>query len=156
MMDPHRYAEPHRSRRSFLKHSGAAALALGSGVGLWTSQTGANSPGGTKVIDCHEHLQHRSGATWESGDRKLIAAADRLGIDQLCCSILTPRRPATAEGFRECNRWVLDATQRYPGRVLGYCYVNPGCGAEALVEIRRCVEEDDFIGIKLYNEFKCT
>jgi predicted TIM-barrel fold metal-dependent hydrolase len=46
--------------------------------------------------------------------------------------------------------------RRYPGRVLGYCYVNPGCGAEALEEIRRLVEEDDFIGIKLYNEFKCT
>lgn len=93
---------------------------------------------------------------WEAEDRKLIVAADLLGIDQLCCSILTPRRPATAEGFRECNRWVLDGMKRFPGRVLGYCYVNPGCRTEALEEIRRCVEEHGFIGIKLYNEYRCT
>ena len=30
---------------------------------------------------------------------------------------------------------------QHPGRVLGYCYVDPGCGREALEEIRRCGEE---------------
>ncbi len=109
-----------------------------------------------KVIDCHAHLQHHSRSTWETDDRKLIEAADRLGIDQLCCSCLTPRRPATAEQFRECNRWVLEATRRFPGRVLGYCYVNPGYTREALEEIRRCVRDRGFIGIKLYNEYRCT
>jgi predicted TIM-barrel fold metal-dependent hydrolase len=46
--------------------------------------------------------------------------------------------------------------RRFPGRVLGYCYVNPGYLREALEEIRRCVEEREFIGIKLYNEYTCT
>jgi predicted TIM-barrel fold metal-dependent hydrolase len=101
-------------------------------------------------------LSHRSRATWEADDRKLIEAADKLGIDQLCCSILTPRRPPTAEGFRECNQWVADGMRRFPGRVLGYYYVNPGCGRDALEEIRRCVEERGFIGVKLYNEHTCT
>jgi predicted TIM-barrel fold metal-dependent hydrolase len=109
-----------------------------------------------KVIDCHAHLTHRSRKTWEGDDRKLIEAADKLGIDQLCCSILTPRRPATADGFRECNRWTADGMRRFPGRVLGYCYVNPGYGREALEEIRRCVGNRGFIGIKLYNEYTCT
>ena len=86
----------------------------------------------------------------------MIEAADKLGIDQLCCSILTPRRPATADGFRECNHWVAEAMRRFPGRVLGYCYVNPGHGREALEEIRRCVEERGFMGVKLYNEYTCT
>jgi predicted TIM-barrel fold metal-dependent hydrolase len=108
------------------------------------------------VIDCHAHLHHHSRPSWEADDRSLIEVADRLEIDQLCCSILTPRRPATAEGFRECNRWVLDGMRRFPGRVLGYCYVNPGCKAEALEEIRRCVGDRGFIGIKLYNEHACT
>ena len=109
-----------------------------------------------KVLDCHAHLNHRSRSTWEADDRKLIEAADKLGIDQLCCSILTPRRPATAEGFQECNRWVADGMRRFPGRVRGYCYVNPGYEQEALEEIRRCVEDRDFVGIKLYNEHVCT
>ncbi|MBL7222805.1 MAG: amidohydrolase [Candidatus Brocadiae bacterium] len=108
------------------------------------------------VIDCHAHLHHRSSPSWEESDRKLIEAADKLGIDQLCCSILTPRRPATPEGFRECNQWVAEAMARFPGRVLGYCYVNPGHQRESLEEIRRCVEERGFIGIKLYNEYTCT
>jgi predicted TIM-barrel fold metal-dependent hydrolase len=109
-----------------------------------------------KVIDCHAHLQHRSRSSWPVDDRNLIKAADILGIDQLCCSILTLRRPATAAGFRECNQWLWDAMQNYPKRVLGYCYVNPGTGKEALEEIRRCVGDRGFIGIKLYNEHKCT
>jgi predicted TIM-barrel fold metal-dependent hydrolase len=109
------------------------------------------------VISCHEHLANRrSSSTWEEDDRLLIEAADKLGIDQLCCSILTPRRPAGVEGFRECNEWVADAMQRYPDRVLGYCYVNPGHQREALEEIRRCIEDRGFMEIKLYNEYRCN
>ena len=108
------------------------------------------------VIDCHAHLTHHSRSTWEEDDRKLIDAADKLGIDQLCCSILTPRRPSTPEGFRECNRWVVDATKRFPGRILGYCYVNPGYTREALEEIKYCINDLNLIGIKLYNEYFST
>lgn len=89
-------------------------------------------------------------------DRKLIEAADRLEIDQLCCSILPPRRPATPEAFRECNAWTAEAMKRFPGRVLGYCHVNPGFTREALDEIRRCILDRGFMGIKLYNEHTCT
>ncbi|HUT33937.1 MAG TPA: amidohydrolase family protein [Planctomycetota bacterium] len=108
------------------------------------------------VIDCHAHLTRHSEPDWAEQDSKLIEAADKLGIDQLCCSILTPRRPSTTEGFRECNEWVAEAMARFPGRVLGYCYVNPGYPRESLDEIRRCVEERGFIGIKLYNEYRCN
>ena len=146
----------HPSRRSFLIESLAVSIALGSTRAGLSGESRAAAPRESKVIDCHAHLQHRSRADWEANDRKLIAAADRLRIDVLCCSILTPRRPATTEGFRECNRWVADATKRFPGRVLGYCYVNPGAGKDATEEVRRCVGDLGFIGIKLYNEHKCT
>jgi predicted TIM-barrel fold metal-dependent hydrolase len=148
--------EPTRSRRSFLKQSAATAVALAAGPGRLTTATEADPERRPKVIDCHAHLQHHSRTDWEAADGKLIAAADRLGIDQLCCSILTPKRPATAEQFRDCNRWVAEAIERYRGRVLGYCYVNPGHQKEALEEIRRCVGERGFIGVKLYNEHRCT
>jgi hypothetical protein len=39
---------------------------------------------------------------------------------------------------------------------LGYCFVNPGCGPAALEEIRRCLDQPGFIGVKLYNEHLCT
>jgi predicted TIM-barrel fold metal-dependent hydrolase len=146
---------PHPSRRSFLGQS-AAVLALGTRLAPAATGRSADPPRRIKVIDCHSHLQHHSRTTWEADDRKLIAAADKLGIDQLCCSCLTPRRPATADQFRECNGWVLEAMKRFPGRVLGYCYVNPGYTHEALEEIRRRVREHGFIGVKLYNEYRCT
>ena len=156
--------KPHVSRRMLLKGSVATAVAIGTAAlpsaFAAVEQPGSDASSGPfrkgKVIDCHAHLTHRSRATWEADDRKLIEAADKLGIDQLCCSILTPRRPATADGFRQCNRWTADGMRRFAGRVLGYCYVNPGYGREALEEVRRCVSDLGFIGIKLYNEYTCT
>jgi hypothetical protein len=111
---------------------------------------------GVKVIDAHDHLHHHGSPEWRENDRKLIDAADRLGIDQLCCSILPPERPTTLDGFRECNRWLAEAIQRFPGRILGYCFVNPGYTKEALEEIRRYVLDRGFIGIKLYNDYQVT
>src|SRR5262245_34871760 len=102
----------HPSRRSFLGRS-VAALAVEARIGPDASGRTTEPPRPTKVIDCHAHLQHHSRSTWEADDRKLIAAADRLGIDLLCCSLLTLRRPATAEQFRECNRRVVEAMKRF-------------------------------------------
>jgi len=156
--------QPCVSRRTLLKGSAAAAVAAGLAAlppaSATVEQPAARASGGPpvkgKVIDCHAHLTNRSRKTWEADDRKLIEAADKLGIDQLCCSTLTPHWPASLEGFRECNQWTADGMRRFPGRVLGYCYVNPGYGREALEEIRRYVGDHGFIGIKLYNEYTCT
>jgi predicted TIM-barrel fold metal-dependent hydrolase len=142
------------SRRALLK--GSAAVALGAAIEQLAAAAPNSSPPKCKVIDCHAHLTHHSRTTWEADDRKLIDAADKLGIDQLCCSTLTPHWPATLDGFRECNQWTADGMRRFPGRVLGYCYVNPGYSREALEEIRRYVGDHGFIGIKLYNEYNCT
>jgi predicted TIM-barrel fold metal-dependent hydrolase len=43
--------------------------------------------------------------------------------------------------------------RRYPGRILGYCYVNPGYVREARDEVSRCIEKLGFIGVKLYNDY---
>jgi uncharacterized protein len=142
------------TRRDFL-HSAAAVSA---GVGAVAAAEPARTPTGASsslVIDCHAHLHHRSDPAWKENDRRTIEAADKLGIDRLCFSILTPKRPATVERFRECNAWAAEAVRRFPGRVLPYCYVNPGHPREAMDEIRRCVLDRDFIGVKLYNEHLC-
>jgi hypothetical protein len=147
------------TRRDWMKLAGASGLGVLAGMGTEPAEARSEfvQPGKlTNAIDCHAHLHHRSRASWKEDDLKLIEAADKLGIEQLCCSILTPRRPATAEGFRECNAWVAEAMKRFPGRVLGYCYVNPGYARDALEEIRRCILDRGFVGIKLYNEYTCT
>lgn len=116
--------------------------------------TAASRP--ARVIDAHNHLNYRGRPTWAEDDRKLIDAADKLGIDQLCCSILPPERPTTLEGFRLCNQWLLEAMRRFSGRVLGYVFVNPGYGQAATDEIRRYVLDHGFIGVKLYNDYRVT
>src|SRR5262249_23238967 len=134
------------TRRGFTSAVALSPLAGGIRVGPSASVKETAQPGKAiwadipelgKVIDAHSHLYHHSRPDWAEADRKLIEAADTLGIDQLCCSILTPKRPATVEGFRECNQWVGEAIRRFPGRVLGYCYVNPGYQPAALDEVRR-------------------
>ncbi len=111
------------------------------------------------VIDCHAHLTgEHTGITriWGRNDGALIAAAERVGIDVSCASILTTAMPAPLADFQECNRQMAAATRQFPGKVRGYCYVNPGYTREALWEIRHYVEEHGFMGVKLYNEYKCT
>jgi predicted TIM-barrel fold metal-dependent hydrolase len=129
---------------------------LAAGPAAFTPLAAAQTGRRVKVIDAHSHLSHHSNPRWADVDRQLIDAADALGIDQLICSILSPRRPATPEDFRQCNDWVADAMRRYPGRILGYCFVNPGHIREARDEISRCIEKLGFAGIKLYNDYVAT
>lgn len=107
-------------------------------------------------IDCHMHVKGRK-RSWGWGDNdKIIDAADRLGIDKLCCSIpITSGMPASVQ-VRECNDDVLGAMKRYPGRILGYCFVSPEHEKEAIAEIERCVVKHGMMGIKLYNQYKCS
>ena len=149
------------TRRDFLGASAAAAGAALAGPSLsaaWAAPAGQSGAGAGKkapVIDCHSHLSFRKSPDEPGNDLEVLDAADRLGIDQLCCSILC-ERPASVEGFRACNAALAAAIKRHPDRLLGYCYVNPEHGREALDEIRRCMNEDGFIGVKLYNERVCT
>lgn len=109
-----------------------------------------------RKFDAHNHvfsLVHRPGADWSEVEN-LIEAADVLGIEKLCCS-----RPVTAgvladiETVRDSNNAILAAMKRYPQRIAGYCFVQPGNGAAALTEIDRCLDAG-MVGIKLYNQFK--
>jgi len=106
------------------------------------------------IIDCHAHVQGSSPSK-DDPDLLLIRAADKLGIDRLCCSTLS-ERPATLEGFRDANNRLFKTMKRFPDRVLGYCFVNPGYYRDALDEIKRCVLDLGMIGIKLYNEYPCN
>jgi predicted TIM-barrel fold metal-dependent hydrolase len=93
------------------------------------------------------------GRTWGwEDDERIIEAADRLGIDRLCCSIPVTRGMPTMAEVRDCNDGVLKAMRRFPDRIMGYCFVVPGY-RESSAEIDRCLDRG-MIGIKLYNQYK--
>lgn len=158
-------------RRTFLKQTGAGlgAMALGAGQPLRGAaklprppeapRAGAGLPANWRSMrkfDAHNHvfgLAHRPNTNWGEVE-DLIEAAEVLGIQKLFCS-----RPVTGgvmadiEVVRESNNAVLAAMKRYPERIAGYAFVQPGNGAAALGEIDRCIDAG-MIGIKLYNQFK--
>lgn len=110
------------------------------------------------LINCHEHVWGpRPGPDPFAGDRRVVVASDALGIDLSVVSNVGTPRPATPQGFREANRWMLQCLKEFRGKLWGYCYVNPGWTREALDEIDACMDADpDCVGIKLYNEYKLT
>lgn len=86
----------------------------------------------------------------------MVEAADALGIEKLFCSRpITGGVMANIDVVRDANDSVLEAVRRHPQRIVGYCFVQPGNGADALQEIDRCLEAG-MIGIKLYNQYKFT
>jgi predicted TIM-barrel fold metal-dependent hydrolase len=106
-------------------------------------------------IDCHSHIKNK---LWDAGGitpESLMEAADKLEIDAFCCSTLTFGMP-TPEEFKMCNDIVLKAMREYPGKILGYCFVNPGYQTESLKEIEKRIVEDGMIGVKLYNQYRCS
>jgi uncharacterized protein len=114
-----------------------------------------------KKIDCHMHVNGGVRSWGWEDDQCLIDAADRLGIDQLVCSIpatagrdTADRVAASPDVVRANNDGVIRAMRRFPDRILGYCYVNPGYGHEVLEEMERCVAGEGMTGIKLYNQYK--
>ena len=111
-----------------------------------------------RKIDMHNHIVDpvsRTGANWRRVE-DLIEAAEILGIEKLCCSRpITGGAMAEIDEVREANDAVLAAMKRYPNRVAGFCFIQPGNGSAALDEIERCLDLG-MIGVKLYNQFKYT
>ena len=98
-------------------------------------------------IDAHVHLDGQN-----KFDERMLQEADHYKVEKLCLSALGkgwPRVPSP-EVFIEANTHVAEAMKRYPGRLLGFCYVNPAHTREALAEIDRCIGGLGFSGIKLW------
>lgn len=108
------------------------------------------------IVDCHVHLTRGPGGVAERADL-LIRYADKFRIDKLCLSLgwKLIERPSPQE-FRECNDLVFEAMRLHPDRFVGFCYVNPAHGREALEEIRRCVADGSMLGIKLWCAVPCS
>jgi predicted TIM-barrel fold metal-dependent hydrolase len=102
-------------------------------------------------IDCHNHVR--------SDTEAILRAGDALGIDVFCCAFSTEGGAGITRGcpdmetVRQSNNQVLAAMRQFPGRVLGWCYLNPGYSRESLEEMDRCIRDGGMIGVKLYNQY---
>lgn len=108
---------------------------------------------GYRIVDCHAHVWGANGKLNQEECEHLIEAADALGIEKLCVSRPIPGGSPSPEEFRGMNNVVIEAMRRYPDRLLGYAFVNPGYSREAMAEMERCIGEHGMIGIKLYNQY---
>ncbi len=112
------------------------------------------------VIDCHTHIQGYKGSPDDPPSLKLrrtgrtgylLEFADRLGIDKICLSLGTSRDYyPTPEVIAESNDMVWAEAERYPDRIIGFCYLNPRYLQESLAEMDRCIANGPFRGIKLW------
>lgn len=66
---------------------------------------------------------------------ELIASMDEDGVD---LSVALNLGWASHELCVETNDYILESVSRYPGRLVGFCAVQPRAGDVALVEIERC------------------
>lgn len=109
-----------------------------------------------RKLDAHNHVLealHRPGGNWTRVEN-IVEAAEKLGIEKLCCSRpISGGKLADIAEVREVNDSVLAAMKRYPDRIAGYCFLQPGNGQAALDELERCLSAG-MIGVKLYNQFK--
>lgn len=99
------------------------------------------------VVDMHGHYGKWAGfPIWGGEADDLVAEMDRIGVEKLVVSHQACMTTDVVYG----NNQVLDATRKYPGRILGYavcCPINDTLGID---EIRRCVDLG-MTGIKLHS-----
>lgn len=93
----------------------------------------------TLVIDAHNHLGTRPGATQTGAD--LVAKIDAVGVDK---AVMFP----FVEG-NFTNDPIKEAFDQFPERLIPFCAVNPW-QADAADEVRRCVVDWGFKGLKLH------
>ena len=107
------------------------------------------------IIDMHCHIMDDPDADRAKIDQ-LLAIAARFDIQRLVTSmgrdlVVQP----TAEQIREANDHVISLVKGWPGRIFGYCYLNPQLGRTAcLDELQRCIDAG-LIAIKLWVACAC-
>jgi len=102
------------------------------------------------LVDAHIHLNLGG-----FSERSFVERFERGSTDQFWVSALQGGYYPTLQDVRLSNDMVHALMERLPGAVLGFAYLNPVHGAEALAELRRCVDDLGFRGIKLWVSTLC-
>jgi predicted TIM-barrel fold metal-dependent hydrolase len=135
------------SRRSFLAlaTAGLGSAAMGAGKPDSLRLTGMDVP---EIFDCHIHSPAGSGERWQwykvtRTFEEMVRYLDRTGVGR---AIINSQRSYDAKPseFIAGNREVARYVDKYKGRFLGACVVNPLFIDEALREIEECRNNHGF------------
>ena len=97
------------------------------------------------IIDADCHLTPAESG-WGIQSEELVRRMDYAGVDKA----LTWLQPAYFPNVEAGNTLVYEATQKFPDRILGFGWADPHFGLDAAKgQVRRCVEEYGFYGVKL-------
>ena len=98
------------------------------------------------IFDADVHLSPTHEDAYAATTEQLIAAMDRAGISKALAWL----RPPYMREIAPSNRYVYEASRQHPDRIIGFGWVDPHLGFDQMKdEIKRCVEEYGFYGIKL-------
>lgn len=98
------------------------------------------------IIDADTHISPTGEDTYAITCEELIRRMDDAGVDRA----LTWLRPPYMRDITPSNRYVFEAVRAHPDRLLGFGWVDPHFGLErARDEIKHCLEEYQFFGVKL-------
>ena len=101
-----------------------------------------------KIVDAHSHLGYDEVFDVDFPEHELIESQEQNGID---ITLVQPPTVHDLAGVQRCHDAVADLARRYPGRFYGIACPNPHLpGDEYETEVRRCVKELGFVGIKLH------
>lgn len=102
-----------------------------------------------RIVDVHVHLGHfRNFHIPQNDVDGVVAAMDSMGID---VAIMSAHAAISADVVYG-NDLVIDAMARHPGRIAGYCVVNPNYPDSISDELERCFAHTGFCGVKVHPE----
>ena len=131
----------------------ASALGLGSiFTSAWqknrTNPSGSEKPG---IFDCHIHCPPENGERWQwykvtHSFEDMVRYLDKTGVGR---GIINSQRSYSAapDEFIAGNREVARFVEKYKGRFLGACIVNPLFIEESLREIEECRKQFSFVWV---------
>lgn len=107
---------------------------------------------GHLFVDIHCHLaEPKQGIYGRLGQtpEELLERMDENGVDYTVVFSMVNNAGLAPEEISRANDYILDAINKYPNRLIGFCLTTPRHGEACLKEIRRCVE-GGMKGIKLH------
>ena len=116
---------------------------------LWNAAAAGEPLSELGIFDCHTHLGPWSGfhIPGDAGAAGLVRVMDRLGIATIVCAPHLGIGPDDRAG----NDLLRRAMDEHPGRILGYCAVNPNRSEpHKLAELQRCADDARFVGVKIH------
>lgn len=110
----------------------------------------------TGIWDGHCHLPGVAGRTPHERMARMVAVADRMGVERLCVFMgMTFDYDPSPEKLRQDNDDVLEALSHWHHRAFGFVYLNPNYLDASLAELDRCVRDGPMVGVKLWVAQRC-